>query len=315
MPIGSIAVPIVPKSTLYRVEDVEDKMFRGFQLGKVKGSTTYIPDFDKCWTWRLQEFNIWSGYMNEGKSLFLRYLSLIKGMMDGWKFLFCAPEDFPPEEFYDDMVHSLVGMSTDKERDNCMSEDWYIRAVQAIKDHFFFVYMRPGSTIEDTLKEFKVHMQAIPGVKVCIMDPLIKFSRPKDLSDRDDIYAAYVTALGTDFCRTTNTSLNLVMHQLTPRLTDSGLYPKPSPYAIKGGGTWADGVDNILTVWRPHYAKDKQDTEVIVSSVKIKKQKLVGIPQDYQIRFDRKANRYISYMGNHDLFNLDELFQRKGLNV
>ena len=227
--------------------------------------------------------------------------------------MFCAPEDFPPEEFYDDMVHTLVGLPTDRDNQYRMDEDWYIRAVNAIKDHFFFVYMKPGSTIAETLDEFKVHMAGLGNIQGCIIDPLIKFARPKELSDRDDIYAAHVTAIGTDFCRTTNTSLNLVMHQLTPKLTDQQTYAKPSPYAIKGGGTWADGVDNILSVWRPMYAKDNKDTEVRFASLKIKKQKLVGIPQEIQLRFNRRSNRYVTYNGEHDLFDLNDLFQRKAL--
>lgn len=300
----------VPKSTLYSVTDCQDKMFEGFHRGKVKGSTTYIEDIDKCWTWRLQEFNLWTGYYGEGKSQMLRYLALIKGLMDGWRFLFCAPEDFPPEEFYDDMVHTLVGLPTDKDNQYRMDEDFYIRAVDLLRDKFFFVYMNPGSTIADTLNEFRGYFNKMGGFEVCVMDPLIKFARPRTLSDRDDIYAAHITALCTDFCRTMNTSLHLVMHQLTPRVLENGYYAKPSAYNIKGGGTWADGVDNVLTVWRPEYAKDKKSPLVRFASNKIKKQKLVGLPQEVELSFSRRSNRYTSHPGDHDLFDFDTLFQK-----
>lgn len=315
--ITSMMSPEKKKYKLYSLADCEAKMFEGFHRGKVKGSTTYIADIDKCWTWRLQEFNLWTGYFGEGKSLMLRYLSLIKALMDDWIFLFAAPEDFPPEEFYDDLIHIFVGLSTDKDNLNQMTEDWYIRAANVIRSQIFFVYTDPEGTIPDVLNSFaeiiKDFEEKGRTVQVCVIDPLIKFKRPKDMADRDDQYAQYITTLCTDFCRRKNISLHLVLHQLTPRLMDTGLYPKPSAYNIKGGGTWPDGSDNVLIVWRPNFAKDKKDNEVMFGSVKIKKQKLVGLPQDFLLRFDRKSNRYVSHTGDHDLFDLDSLFQRKAL--
>lgn len=305
------------KHKVYSLGECEPKMLNAFRTKKVKGSTTYIPDIDKCWTWRLQEFNLWTGYFGEGKSLMLRYLSLIKAVMDDWVFLFAAPEDFPPEEFYDDLIHTLVGMSTDKDNSSQMTEDWYLRATQLIRSQIFFVYTDPDSTVQDALNAFDEEIKTFEDqgrtVQVCVIDPLIKFRRPKDMTERDDLYAQHVTTICTDFCRRKNISLHLVLHQLTPRLTDTGLYPKPSGYNIKGGGTWPDGADNVLIVWRVQFAKDKLDTEVMFASVKIKKQKLVGIPQEILLRFNRRSNRYVTHDGDHDLFDLDDLFQRKGL--
>lgn len=77
-------------------------------------------------------------------------------------------------------------------------------------------------------------------------------------------------------------------------------------YYVKGGGTWADGSDNINSIWRPSYARDKIDDEVMFTSHKIKKQKLVGIPQDVKFRFNRKTNRYVSYDTKQDVFQFDK---------
>jgi twinkle protein len=149
------------------------------------------------------------------------------------------------------------------------------------------------------------------NLDACIIDPLIKFSRPKEISDRDDIYAGYVTQMCTDFCRQANISLHLVMHQLTPKVTEAGFYPKPSMYTVKGGGSWSDSVDNVLSTWRPMYAKDKIDSQVILSSLKIKDQKGVGIPQDIKVRFDRRSNRYIDFENGKSLFDFDSIMYPK----
>ncbi len=294
---------------LFRPEQCLEKMLHDLKKGKERGSTTHNSELDKCWTWRRQEANIWTGYANEGKSLYLKQLCLIKALEDGWRFIFCSPEDFPAEEFYDDLIHTLAGQTTDKFFTNVISEELYLYCHNIIKDKFLFLYIEPPhNTIKGVLEEFKklCKTEKIDG---CIIDPLLKFARPKDFSERDDIYASYIGSICVDFARTTNTSFHLVMHQVTPVIDkDNKKYSEPSMYKVKGGGSWADGFDNVLSVWRPNYAVDKMDTEVQFASQKIKKQKLVGIPQRFKMNFDRKTNRYIKEKTS--LFNFDKFLNK-----
>lgn len=292
---------------IWTMSDCLDDMIHDLRNGKQKGTTTHIPDIDEAWKWRKGEFNIWTGYANEGKSLFLRYLCMIKALMDDWKFVFCAPEDYPPKEFYDDMIHTLTGFTTDKDSPYQVSEETYLKAVQKIKENFFFLYVEPpGNTIKGVLEQFRTLCNSTQ-IDGCIIDPLLKFARPKNFSERDDIYAAYIGSICMDFCRQTDTSLHMVMHQRTPERDEKKKYPEPSMYSVKGGGSWADGADNVLSVWRPEYAINKVDTEVLFTSQKIKKQKLVGIPQRIPMRFDRKSNRYIDFKTNKSLFDFDRI--------
>lgn len=291
------------------VEDVLPDMLHDLKNGREKGSTTHVELIDRAWSWRRGEANIWTGYANEGKSLMLRTLSLIKSLEDGWVFAFNAPEDYPAKEFFDDMVHTLTGLPTDKSHPLCVTEELYLRAIELIKDKFFFVYLHPpDNTIEDALHEFQnlIEVHKIDGV---VLDPLMKFSRPDKYMSRDDLYAAYIGGLCMDFSRLNSVSLNLVMHQLTPEFDKDGFYARPSMYRIKGGGSWADGFDNILSTWRPKYAKDKFDPTVVLESQKIKKQKLVGIPQAITTNFDRKNNRYRDYDTGENLYNFDKWFK------
>lgn len=289
------------KAVIYTVDDCLPEMIVDLNVGKKKGSSTHIEKLDYCWKWLQGEFNIWTGYANEGKSQFLRFIALIKLLEEGWNFLFCAPEDWPPNEFFDDLLHTIVGKPTDKDNPLCVSEQEYTKAAKLLQEHIFFVYVKPpNNTIKGVLEEFRPLIQK-HNIQACIIDPLLKFARPKSFSERDDIYAAYITTLCTDFARELNISLHLVMHQLTPKI-DQGTYPKPSMYTLKGGGSWSDGTDNVLSIWRPKYATDKIDDEVIFSSAKIKKQKLIGIPQDFKMRFDRRTNRYVDYDTKQPLY-------------
>jgi twinkle protein len=106
----------------------------------------------------------------------------------------------------------------------------------------------------------------------------------------------------------------LIAHQITPRKGDDGKYPKPDINSIKGGGTFADKADNVMFVWRPNRAMDFSDKFVTFGSQKIKKQKLVGIPQEIElITFNIKEQRY--YFNNDTPFTkVDEKRRRERKN-
>lgn len=243
-------------------------------------------------------------------SLFLKQLCLIKVLEEGCNFIFSSPEDYPPGEFFDDMIHTLAGATTDKFYPEVISKELYVHCYELIKDHFHFIYIKPPyNTIEATIEQAENIIKEQKKITGLIIDPILKFSKSKTAPDRDDQYAGYIGALLTDVARVNNISVHMVMHQLTPKLNDFGLYPKPNMYSVKGGGSWADGVDNVIFVQRPMYAKDKEDTSVIFGSQKIKKQKLVGIPQEVALKFDRFSNRYRTEDGDF-LFNFDKFIKK-----
>ena len=295
------------KVTVTTPEECLDEMLYDLENGKIKGTTTYNSSIDQCWTWRKEEFNIWTGYANEGKSKFVKEICLPKALKENWKFAFCSPEDYPAKEFFDDMVHTLSGLTTDRDRKNVIKRDFYKFVIDRIKNNFFFVYVDPPhNTIKGVLEQFRILNDTV-DLDGTIIDPLLKFARPKGFTDRDDIYASYIGSISVDFARKAEVSHHMVMHQLTPRLEQDRKYPEPSMYTMKGGGSWADGCDNVLSIWRPNYATDKQDDEVQFSSQKIKKQKLVGIPQKLKMRFNRFTNRYIDYDKGTSLFDFDKM--------
>jgi len=121
--------------------------------------------------------------------------------------------------------------------------------------------------------------------------------------EREDLYISRFMAQLKRFAVEFDLSINLVAHQLTARANekDGGRYYKPTLNNIKGGGTFADKADNVLIVWRPNRALDFKDPQVIFGSQKIKKQKLVGIPQEIDdIIFNIRSNRY-TFQGENPL--------------
>jgi twinkle protein len=290
---------------IVRMEDVIEEMVADMKSGAMKGSTTHIELIDQAWKWRENEFTLFTGNNQDGKSLFLRYLSLIKGIKDGWPTAAYAPEDWPAKTFFDELIFTASGYSTDKENLNFIGEENYRKVYKQIKKHFTFVGIRPPkNSLENILKAF-IPLIEKNGVKICIVDPLVKITRPKEYVNNDAMWAAYVSAICTDFARRYNICLILVLHQLTPKIQENGRYAKPDKYTIKGGGNFSDSADNVLFMQRPMAPADNNDTIVRFGSLKIKKQRLVAIPQEVMFRFNRKTNRYVDEDSGLDLFDFD----------
>lgn len=290
---------------IYKPEDCIEQMTEELLNGKVKGTTTHNSEIDEAWTWRKKESNGWTGYNNQGKGEFIKQLCLIKALEEDWKFMFYSPEDYHPVEFFDGFIHTLSGQSTDKDRRNYIDLDLYKACYERIKNNFVFVYIKPpDNNLENVLEEFTHQLETFDA-DAAFIDPILKLAKSKKAPERDHDYAGFVTSMLDDYSVRYNLSMHIVMHQLTPKKNEKGLYPKPDVYAIKGGGSYADGLSNVLFVERPNYAIDKQDETVIFGSQKIKKQKLVGLPQELTFKFNRMTNRYVSMEGR-DMFNFEK---------
>lgn len=288
--------------------NLKDDLIYLFRNGRKKGTKTYVRDIDeidvngyknKMWSWKEGELNLWTGYMNQGKSQFLIYLCLLKALHEDWKFAFFSPENSPPIEFFDDLIHTMLGKTTDRHTKGFdVTEKEYLEAYQRIEKNFFFIYPEndqgmPDYTIENIEKIFE-YLVFEEGVKAVVIDPYVKVKHNLN-GLQEHQYVANFMMERVHFARKYLVSYHVVLHQLTPRIDkNTGNYLAPDVYGIKGGGSFADSADNVLSVWRPNYSTDPSDTTVIIKSGKIKKQKLVGFPNAITMNFDRKKNRYIS---------------------
>lgn len=280
---------------IFTIQDVTASMLDGYRNGQNRGETTGISEIDKAWTWRNGEVNLWTGYQNEGKSLFLNQLCLIKAIISGTKVAVFSPENFPLDDFYNDLIESYIGKSCDPYySNNYMSEHEYKQAMNFIKDYFFVIYPEKDFKIQTIFDKAK-YLVKKHGIRTLIIDPYNTIEHLMNAGEREDLYISRFMTRLKRFSIENDISVNLVAHQLTARKNDkdNGRYFRPELNNIKGGGAFADKADNVMYVWRPNRALDFKDPEVVFGSQKIKKQKLVGIPQNVDcITFNVKEQRY-----------------------
>lgn len=282
-------------SGIYSMDDFEEEILSRHKNGQKRGTTTHFANIDKAWTWREGEVNMWTGYENEGKSLFINQLALIKAVFDGWKFAVFSPENSPLTDFFTDLIETYIGKSADPIYKNNYMNDEEIRiAISDLKKLFFVIYPDEDFKI-NTLFEKTEWLVKKHGIRGVIFDPYNTIEHEMERGEREDLYISRFMAKLKRFSVKHSVSFNLIAHQNTARVNkdDGGRYYKPDLNNIKGGGTFSAKTDNALIVWRPNRALDFRDPEVLFASQKIKKQKLVGHPQEIdRIVFDIKKQRY-----------------------
>lgn len=283
----------IPIDGIFTADNERLLMLDSFRNGKKRGQTTHWEDIDKAWTWRTGEVTIWTGYQNEGKSLFLQSLCLLRAFHDSEKFAFFSPENIPIGDFFDDMIETFVGKSTDPFfKHNQMGEKEYLQSIDFISEHFFLIYPSKDFEFETILDKAK-YLVRKKGIRHFIIDPYNTVEHKMKMGEREDLYISRFMSDLKRFAIQNDIGIHLVAHQLTPQKDANGRYLRPDLNRIKGGGTFSDKADNVNFVWRPNRALDFSDTEVVFGSQKIKKQKLTGTPQDILgINFQRKTNRY-----------------------
>lgn len=278
---------------IFTAEDSISELQEYLEKGLPKGTTTYFPSIDKHWKWR-SDVNLVTGYNNEGKSLMMLQLAIVKAKRDGWKFAIFSPENLPQAELWEDMAHAYSGKSMDTAAGKGqMDEKQLLEAVHFLKEHFFLVSPEEGSKVETLIEKFKnlVHTKGIRGI---IIDPYNQIEHRLELGETEHLYASRFMSILKAFQVQYKICIILVMHMITPRnVAKDDDYPEPDRYGIKGGGTFSDKADNVLIVWRPNARTNPLDPLVMFKSDKIKKVKLTGHRGACYLSYDWKTNRYI----------------------
>jgi twinkle protein len=310
-----------------RLEDFEAEMWAQYNNGLNKGTSTYFDPVDRVWKWRPTEVTVVSGYANEGKTTLFLHLAMIACVFEPMRrFLVFSPENIPQHEFYEDLIHSFMGLPSDITIQNRMTPEQYKRGMEFMNEHFLLLY--PTSRTDDGHEEENFTVSTIiskvietkrtDNITDVIIDPYNMVEHDLRISDREDLYISkFMTKLKRLALRC-DVSVTLIAHQLTPRPDPkTGNYPRPSMYNIKGGGTFADKADNVITMWRPYRRKQYEDhieedhkkfvdgimgTErdkadilkslMIMESEKIKKQKLVAQPGEVIFLYKYKSARF-----------------------
>jgi twinkle protein len=274
---------------VHYVEDVAEDIFDVFANGRVVGETTHYKDFDKVFRWKRGDINLIFGHGNFGKTQFWVHLMLIKSMYDNWRWAIFCPENYPATDFYIDIIEMYTGKHIDDRMGNKMSAEELNEAIAFFHEHFIYVYPDDVQNLENIHTIFRglILKHGIDGV---LIDPWNQLDHIID--NREDLYLSKALKEVKKFALVNGISYNIIAHPKTVAPNKDNELPKLQVFHIAGGVLWRNKCDNILSVERPDWYRDKQSGWVQVETHKIKRVRTGGSLGTCDFDYFVRASRY-----------------------
>src|SRR5712692_563022 len=200
----------IPVDGIYYLEDIFPSMLENFRAGIQLAPTTRFLEMDDYFRWKKGDINLCTGYGNHGKSFFMIQLMLTKSIYDGWKWAIFSPENFPANDFYDDIVEMYVGKWLDN-----MSEAEYIEGCYFIDKHIFYVYPEDEHDINSINEKFR-HLVLKKGIDGVMIDPFNQLDHLQKPYQREDQYLSEILKDIKRFALLNNVCYNIVAHPKNP---------------------------------------------------------------------------------------------------
>lgn len=276
----------IPVDGVYFLEDIFESMFDNFKKGIVLAPTTRFPDIDEYFRWKKGDITLCTGYGNHGKSFFMLQMMLTKSIWDGWKWAVFSPENYPANDFYDDLIEMYVGKWLDN-----MTEKEYVDACWFIDKHIFYVYPENSHDINSINEKFR-HLILKKGVDGVMVDPFNQLDHNQKPYQREDQYLSEILKDVKRFALLNNVAYVIVAHPKNPEYRQDKSLPVVDMYDIAGGAMWGNKVDQILSYYRPNFHIDKNDPNVTVYVQKLKRKRTGGKLGDFPLVLNWKCKRY-----------------------
>ena len=276
----------IPIDGVYYLDDIFQSMLSNFKNGIQLAPTTRFGDMDDFFRWKKGEMNLFVGYGNHGKTFFALQLMLTKSIWDGWKWAVFSPENYPANDFYDDIVEMYAGKWL---RD--MNEDEYTQACHFISEHIFYVYPEDGHDVHSINERFR-YLVMKKGVDGVMIDPFNQLDHLQKAYQREDQYLSEIFKDIKRFALLNNICYNIISHPKNPTYAQDKSLPIVDMYDIAGGAVWGNKMDQIISYYRPNFHIDKNDPHVKVIIQKLKRKRTGGKLGDFDIVLNWSKKRY-----------------------
>jgi len=276
----------IPVDGVYYLEDIFDSMLENFRRGIVLAPTTRFTEMDDYFRWKKGDITLCTGYGNHGKSFFMLQMMLTKSIWDDWKWAIFSPENYPANDFYDDIIEMYVGKWL---RD--MSEDEYTEACVFIDAHFFYVYPDNEHDLNSIHEKFR-HLILKKGVDGVMIDPYNQLDHNQKAYQREDQYLSDNLKDVKRFALLNNVVYVIVAHPKNPSHQPNQPLPVVDMYDIAGGAMWGNKADQILSYYRPNFHINKNSPEVTIYIQKLKRKRTGGQLGQFDLTLLWSKKRY-----------------------
>lgn len=281
----------IPVEGVYELDDIFPSMLENFKNGIPLAPTTRFQETDTYWRWKKGDLNLFTGYANWGKTFYVLQMMLTKSIWDGWKWAVFSPENFPANDFYDDLIEMYVGRWL-----NEMTENEYTQAAHFIGRHIFYVYPEDSHDVNSINEKFR-YLVMKKGIDGVLVDPFNQLDHNQKPYQREDQYLSEVLKDMKRFALLNGIVYNIIAHPKNPSYLENKALPVVDMYDIAGGAMWGNKVDLIVSYHRPFFHEKKTDPRVQIYVQKLKRRRTGGKLGDFPITLDWSKKRYMEESG------------------
>lgn len=219
-------------------------------------------------------------------TFFTIQLMLTKSIWDGWKWAVFSPENFPANDFYDDIIEMYVGKWL-----NEMSEEEYTKACLFVDAHFFYVYPDNEHDINSIHEKFR-HLVLKKGIDGVMVDPFNQLDSNQKAYQREDQYLSEILKDIKRFALLNNVVYVIIAHPKNPSHQPNQPLPIVDMYDIAGGAMWGNKADQIISYYRPNFHINKNSPEVTIFIQKLKRKRTGGKLGQFDLTLLWSKKRY-----------------------
>jgi len=276
----------IPVEGVYELDDIFSSMLENFKKGVELAPTTRFNELDEYFRWKKGDINLITGYANWGKTFFLLQLMLTKSIWDDWKWAVFCPENYPANDFYDDLVEMYVGKWLKE-----MTVDEYTDACKFIGDHIYYVYPEDSHDIHSINEKFR-YLVMKKGIDGVLVDPFNQLDHLQKAYQREDQYLSEILKDVKRFALLNKVVYNIIAHPKNPTYQEGKILPVVDMYDIAGGAMFGNKCDQIISYHRPRFHEDKNSTEVQIYIQKVKRQRTGGKRGEFPMQLVWNKKRY-----------------------
>ena len=223
-----------------------DILINGIEMGKPIG----IPYLDEYFRLKENNFSVFLGHDNTGKSTLVWWITVVAAAKHGWKWIIYSPEnDIPKIKIK--LMDFILGRSAKE-----ASKVQLNLVKKMVEEHFYFIRKDKIYTIFDLMKFGKILCQQDDKIKGFLIDPYNSLSL--DYKDKGSGLSAYeyhtraiseIRLFTEKFC-TVYVNAHSITESRRIKVDDSGDIPRPWKSHIDGGAMWANRVDDFYVIHR-----------------------------------------------------------------
>lgn len=275
-------------------------------VGVQEGESCRIDALKDRFAWMRGHVNGIYGWANDGKSVFLDYLEVVKSIeredlvngkkkkVDGWKFCKYKPEDMSgiisngksimsANRIYKNLAWTLTGKTWSKKYaartyTTPMTFDEEMEALDFITSKFFIIHPkdRRHTNILDDFRFLHDKHQ----IDVFDIDPWNVVKLPSGERGDQQLVEAFIDI--KNFAVETNSVVNIVNHAKS--MTDVHVtkdskspFKVVNQFMVLGGSAWDMKMDGQFSVYRPERHLDPSNKKVHLWNLKQKEAEIVGV--------------------------------------